>query len=169
MEIIKCKKTNLIVLLIAVLFFLVSGCAFGQCNIDRTFRFKDSSIVTLTPNKPLKVYSYKNDTTYISILMDSVSSFVKFYKLYIYAGKQINISSMELSIGFSNGKVKTFKPCVINIEFNYAEYNLTDDDVYIMLTNKNDMLKMDYDKGIEYCIGLNNASDYFSNFIKSTN
>lgn len=169
MEIIKCKKTNLIVLLFAVLFFLVSGCALGQNKIDRTFRFKDSSIVTLTPSKPIKVYSYKNDTTYISILMDSVSYSVKFYRLYVYAGKQINVSSMELSMGFSNGKIKMFKPCVVNSEFNYAEYNLTEDDIYTILNSKNDMIKMDYDKGIEYCIGLNSIRNYFSDFIKITN
>jgi hypothetical protein len=109
MEIIKCKKTNLIVLLIAVLFFVFTGCAFGQAKIDRTFRFKDSSIVTLTPIKPIKIFSDKNDTTYLSILMDSVSTSVRFYRVYIYAGKQINITKMELSIGFTNGKVKTFK------------------------------------------------------------
>lgn len=48
MEIIKCKKTNLIVLLIAVLFFLVSGCAFGQSrinSIDSSYFESDSSLV----------------------------------------------------------------------------------------------------------------------------
>lgn len=48
MEIIKCKKTNLIVLLIAVLFFVFTGCAFGQTrinSIDSSYFSSDSSLV----------------------------------------------------------------------------------------------------------------------------
>jgi len=88
MEIIKCKKTNLIVLLISVLFLFIGGCAFGQDrikSIDTSYFDNDSSfVIKIKYDFDIKNYIYdrldakvvfdeNTEITFINIQFDDKS------------------------------------------------------------------------------------------------
>lgn len=129
MEIIKCKKTNIIVFILSVL-FLMSACAFGQpMSVERIDSDnKDFGKVSkLFPSHTL-FFNYslpKKEEIFISISADSINPEVISPILYVYFPNSVNGASANVFITFEDGERVEFRQITCDVD-NYAEYEVTE-------------------------------------------
>lgn len=129
MEIIKCKKTNIIVFILSVL-FLMSACAFGQpMSVDRIDSDnKDYGKVSkLFPSYGLffKYSLPKKEELSISISADSINPEVISPILYVYFPNSVNGQGANIFITFADGEKVEFRQINCTVD-NYAEYEITE-------------------------------------------
>lgn len=133
MEIIKCNKTKVGVLIFAIL-FLFSACAFGQ--FYRYNCFKDKRIVTIS-SFPYMEFATSNDDKdcRVGILVDSLSDTQRSYRIFVFFNNEVVGEDCGLIFGLDNGYVISLSQIWYNEDTKYAEYDLTDRDVFILTNN----------------------------------
>jgi hypothetical protein len=167
MEIIKCKKINLIVLVLSVGFLFLASCTFGQAKMellrDNTlFDSKGKEIVTLFPSYTMFFQSGKIDTIFVGIKADSINKRVVSPNLYTFLPKIKLVNHKFLSVGFEDGTIENFQVVYIDKSEGYVEYNFSQT-AYASLSNK----KVTY-IGLDGISKFNNKEyvTYFMDFLK---
>lgn len=166
MEIIKCKKTNLIVLLIAVLFFVFTGCVFGQTKMelvrDNSLSYGKDKITTIFPSYTMFFECGKTDTVFVGIKADSINPRVVSPNLYTFIPKYKLINHKFLVVYFEDGTIENFPVVYIDKQEGYVEYNFSKT-AYASLSNKK-VKSIGFDANSKY----NNPeyTTYFIDFLK---
>ena len=119
MEAIKCRKTNIIVILLSVGFLFLASCAFGQV-----------SRITLNGEKTVKRYtdaiSIKNpligDDITLSAYSDSVDAESITFAIYVYFPENINALNKNIVITYTDGTADILQQSIYDKNDGYAEY-----------------------------------------------
>jgi len=167
MEAVKCRKTNIIVLLLSVGLLFLAGCAFGQGKMellrDNTLiDGKGKNIVTFFPSYTMFFECGKVDTLFVGIKADSINKRVVSPNLYTFLPKYKLINHKFLSVGFEDGTVENFPVVYVDNSEGYVEYNFSST-AYSSLSNK----KITY-IGLDGLYKYNNKTyiTYFMDFLK---
>lgn len=153
MEAVKCRKTNVIVLLLSFGLLFLGGCAFGQSKMEllrdnSIIDGKGKEVVTFFPSYTMFFQCNKVDTVFIGIKADSINSRVVSPNIYTFLPKYKLINHKFLSIEFDDGTVENFPVVYVDKAEGYVEYNFSVT-AYSSLSNK----KVTY-------IGLDGTSKY---------
>lgn len=163
MEIVKCKKINIIVFLICVFILTLGGCAFGQTQRMVTKDSKSAKeIVTKYPSEGLFFESPLSSKEFIqlSAKSDSIGAGVITFNLYAYFPENINPKDAAIVIGYADGTNDVFQQSLFIKEENYAEYT-PNMDIRNISTKKVSYVVF---RGIAKCI--NKDKTYFTEFFK---
>lgn len=124
MEIVKNPKANVIAFLICFVLLLFASCAFGQVmEIKRDVSYNPyykKEIVTKYPSYGLDFADGK-DTTYLSILSDSISLYNLGVRIYVYYSNKI-IPCKFIKIGFEDGSEDYLRAFEVDRDLRYVEY-----------------------------------------------
>lgn len=163
MEIIKCKKINLIVLLFAVLFLSLASCAFGQVERDVYYHSTFKKNVTTRYNSYALEFESplnKSDLILLNVKSDSLSTNEITFDIFVYFPSNINPKGSNIVIGYEDGTTDIFHQQRCDTEDNYTEYSA------IGGINNISKKKVAYVvfRGIAKCV--NKDKTYFTNFFK---
>lgn len=129
MEAVKCRKTNIIVLLLSFGFLFLASCAFSQ--VERMVSFdsvKNKEVITRYFSRALELKSPLFSKEFISInaKSDSVDATAITFDIYVYFPKNINPKGANIVIGYSDGTTDTMQQTMYLLDENYAEYHPID-------------------------------------------
>lgn len=165
MEIIKCKKTNVIVFILSLL-FLMSACAFGQNEIERGYKtLKDSSIVVCKrPANWLVFIENEVDTMFVGIFIDSVNANTLHIQVVVSYPSYIKLDNTFIRLIFNDGSIDYLMPHSINHETGYVEYNLNQD-IYLKMYTMN-VRAIYFNNSVKYH-SFKDDTNYFSYFLNN--
>lgn len=128
MEIVKDKKIGGLVLLFCLAFLLLASCAFSQSmEIERSVSYNPyykKEIVTKFPSYNLQ-FIENNDTTFMSIFADSLSSDRFGVRIYVFFPNKTNLTNSIIRLGFEDGSEDYIKSFDIDYKNSYVEYALS--------------------------------------------
>lgn len=124
MEAVKCRKTNIIVLLLSFGFLFLASCAFGQ--VERmvedgvTKRYTSNSLCFKSP-------LMGGDTIFFNLMSDSLDEKTITFNAYVYYPSNIKVGEESIVIGYSNGRTSLFQKYSKATENNCVVYELIGD------------------------------------------
>ncbi len=163
MEIIRCKKTNLIVLFFSFLFLFIGGCTFGQVERDVYYNNVTKKKVTTRYNSYALEFESplnKSDLILLNVKSDSISEKEITFNLFVYFPSNINPKGSNIVIGYEDGTTDIFYQNRFESEDNYTEYVAVDN---INNISKKKVAYVVF-RGIAKCV--NKDKTYFSTFFK---
>lgn len=132
MEAIKCRKTNIIVILLSVGFLFLASCAFGQVD-----RIDENGVVTRYSSNSLCFKSplITKDTIFLNLMSDSIDSKTITFSVYVYYPEKIKVGDDAIIIGYADGTQAVLQKYGFDKKTNCASYELIGD-INILIKNK---------------------------------
>lgn len=160
MEIVKSKKTSVIIFIICLLILILGGCAFGQSKMQLLRQVNDN-IVTHFPSYTM-FFKHKKDTVFVGIMSDSINQRIVSPKLYSFVGLEEIKSPHDFIITFEDGTKEIFPVVYKSTLDKYVEYNFTATAYKNLISKKISFVSLGN------LVNFNNKeySNYFIDFLK---